>query len=223
MINKGLIISLFLWFSNMMSAQELSSNVQSFISHQEITHKIDRINLENRINRLIQKNKQIEMSNSLKQFHIYFFEMDGSLITVQDYRDGKFLRHLNPIFYSPLQSKRFLPKKEKYLLALSLITDSLGNIVAFVDDDTLNIYPSNNFNAGYKKIAKLFFNEEIDFAFLFISDIKFYICLKGNELFVLDDSENKLKRISWDEFVNKYIINGFPKERTMYLKGRSAG
>ena len=74
MINKGLIISLFLWFSNMMSAQELSSNVQSFISLQEIIYKADRINLENRINRLIQKNKQIEMSNSLKQFHIYFLK-----------------------------------------------------------------------------------------------------------------------------------------------------
>ena len=221
MINKGLIISLFLWFSNMMSAQELSSNVQSFISLQEIIYKADRINLENRINRLIQKNKQIEMSNSLKQFHIYFFEMDGSLITVQDYRDGKFLRHLNPILYSPLQSKRFLRKKEKYLWALSLITDSLGNIVAFADNEIM--YTINNINIGYQRIAKMFFNKEIDFAFLFRSDIKFYICIKETELFVLNDSEENLKRMSWEEFINTYIIYGFPKERTTYVKGRPAG
>lgn len=69
----------------------------------------------------------------------------------------------------------------------------------------------------------MFFNREIDFAFIFWGDPLFYICIKGNDMFVLDASGDKPKRMSWDEFAETYIVNGFPKPRNPFLWGVLAG
>lgn len=225
MICRYFILTLAFLLPNWALSQDRETNVASFLRTHEYqkTHDVRYSNLEKKANRLIRKNAYIGKSKSLRQYRVFIF-VTGSMITTKDYRDGKFLDYLWCQSHSRQRHlNRALQTKREYMSALTLITDSLGNLVADYNGDDLITYPPYNIiHEGRQEIAKMFFNREIDFAFIFWGDPQFYICIKGNDMSVLDASGDKPKRMSWDEFVDTYIVNGFPKSRTPFLTGRLA-
>ena len=221
MICRYFILMLALWLPNWALAQDRSANVESFLKNQDyfVSNDIRYSNLEKKVKSLIRKNAYIGKSKGLRRYHVFVFAT-GSMITTKDYRDGKFLEYLWCEPHWEHYPNRASQAKKAYLSALTLITDSLGNLVADFNGYNLFTYPPYKYNRdpGRPKIAKMFFNGELDFAFIFWSDPYFYICFKGNEMFVIDDSKGKFKRMSWDEFVDTYIVNGFPKPRPLFWR-----
>ena len=90
----------------------------------------------------------------------------------------------------------------------SLITDSLGKDIANYYQGRLSIasHYSDLYNFANKELAKMFFNNEIDFVFTNgnLHWVGKYFCIKDDKLFVLEHkklSDTKMSYYSWNEFL----------------------
>ncbi len=82
----------------------------------------------------------------------------------------------------------------------TLITDSLGNLVA--GGDAHLVYGRTSFDSNDVKLAKMFFDKEIDFAFYLEGTLlSRYIGIKGNNLFAFEATKEGLKIYSWRELI----------------------
>lgn len=166
----------------------------------------DIITLEERISELIKKNPKIGQIQGLKQFHIFglkYTELSKVDTTKANYLNHSFLSQLIPTFYI-IRSTSFYSKERKYLDSSTLITDSLGKLVAIGDPRAIYIF---NFAQGDIELAKRLFNKEYDFIFKLQAPFAgFYeIGIKGNKLTALESGFDGFVQHSWEEFMNDYF------------------
>jgi len=213
-MRRYLILTIIICFGMSSYAQE-NINMLEILNIQQ-----DIVALENRITSSIKiNNPDIANMQGLRQFHILWL---GSFTDKkEDYLDRTFLYKLfcgyyelspkvkqnkrekipflyciNPDLYYQIESKKW----KKYLKTTTLITDSTGNLVA--SGDARLVYGYTNFSQFDKKLAKMFFDKEIDFAFYMGGAYPSFIVIKDNKISVVKETkEEELKIYSWDEFM----------------------
>ncbi len=162
----------------------------------------DIASLEARITSLIKKQPEITDIQRLRQFYILLFSYNNTKVDIkkEDYFDRSFLQQLSPFYYH-IKSKFILGKKKKYLDTSTLITDSIGNLVATADARMVYITHAND--PEYIKLAKMFFNKEIDFVCGLASphSMRYMVGIKNNDLYIFD-LQDDLKIYPWKEFIN---------------------
>jgi len=166
--------------------------------------KQDIVSLENKITDLIKKKPEIANIQGLRQFHIFWL---GSFPNVdvkkENYSDYSFLYQLVYDYYH-LSSNCLFGKKRKYIKATTFITDFAGNLVAKGDARLVTpFYKGSYGELPDMKLAKMFFNNEIDFVFRlgFPHTMRYMVGIKGNNLFAFENTKEGLKIYSWDEFM----------------------
>lgn len=123
-----------------------------------------------------------------------------------NYINYSFLDHLYSAYYE-IKPKFIFGKKERYIDTQTLITDSLGNLVVTADFRLVYNQQSNNSRLHTARIAKMFFDGEIDFAFIlgYPHTIHYTVGIKGNELFVIHNSKKNFQVYSWEEFIENHF------------------
>jgi uncharacterized C2H2 Zn-finger protein len=159
--------------------------------------KQDMVILENRITTLIAKTVEIASIPNLHLFHIFLLDcIDCDTLKRDNYIDKSFLHYVNKGHYHIGRGK----SEKKYLKALTLIVDSVGNVVGSADAFGV----SRGSNSSNEELAQLFFKSEIDFAF-YLSvpfTMKYYIGVKKDKLYALKNSFNGLEvYYIWEEFL----------------------
>lgn len=86
----------------------------------------------------------------------------------------------------------------------TIVTDSIGQLVAYGDARSLFVPVANGFNED-SEIARLFFEKKIDFAFDLFLHPNTYICLCGNNIFVLKSGKDGLVHCSWENFLDEKL------------------
>jgi len=162
--------------------------------------KEDIVLLENRITNLIKKSKIAEMQG-LKQFHVFCLFGGYNINNEEKYKDDSFLNYLKLSDYYVLSNKTKFRKKnkEKYLKTFTYITDSTGNFVA--RGDAISIYVPFILCQEYNDFSKMFYDNEIDFAFC-MGQLGRYFIIKDNEIYVIKFSKEELKIYTLSEYVN---------------------
>lgn len=177
----------------------MCSYAQENINMIEVLHiKQDIVSLENRITDLIKKKPEIANIQGLRQFHIFWLSVEEDSLKKEDYLDHSFLYKLCYGYYH-LGSKSLFNKGKKYIRTTTLITNSVGNLVATGDARLVHISPA--FFQSDVELAKMFFDNEIDFAFYAGGTFSKYIGIKGNNLFALERTKEGLKIYTWEEFM----------------------
>ncbi len=194
----------------------------------------DIINLENRIKNVIKKNHpNLANIQGLQQFHILTLSANSK--NKEDYLNGSFLdqiipdywllsskvkkykslqrsflyRIIGPRFYLNRYSKPPV-KRQKYLVTNTLITDSIGNLIAVGDARLVQVL--YDFNPSYAKLAKMFFNKEIDFAFYLDGSAgRYMVGIKNDRLYAFMTTKTHLNIYIWEEFIeccfNEWVGN----------------
>jgi len=161
------------------------------------------VSLEKRISELIKKNPDIANIHGLRQFHILlmgFSDYNKVEIKKENYLDYSFLSRLHQRYYH-VSSNSLFAKKKKYLSTITLITDSLGNLVATGDARLVHI--ASVFSQNDIESAKMFFNKEMDFILRLETphSMRYMVGIKGNNLYALERTNKGLKIFQWDEFM----------------------
>jgi|GEM_PF-556404 len=218
----------------------LFSYAQENIDMIDILHiEHDIISLENRINSLIKKRPELANIQGIKQYNILSLDtytnkkedyLDYSFLNklVQDYYSilgkgprGKpptrsFLYRVSPYLYFHIKSSKPLFRKErKYLKATTLISDSAGNLIASGDARFITlVHKDSYFELANEKLAKMFFDKEIDFVFDlgFPFSIRYMIGIKEYNLYAFEKTKEGLKIYHWEEFMDccfdKWVFQG---------------
>lgn len=168
------------------------------------------IALEERISKHIKNSEEFSKIQGLKLYHIFWLSVDGSKIKKEEFINYSFLDRLNPRYYYYefdwnyfFSTFRYLFIKNKYLDNSVRITDSLGNLIG---GGGVNYVRSYQYPHDYDiKLAKMFFNNEIDFAFV-LNDFQTYF-IKDSKIYVLKqyktDCENfDLTIIPLEEYID---------------------
>lgn len=187
-MRRYLIITIIVYFGMCSYAQNI--NMVKVLNIEQ-----DIVSLENRITDLIKKKSEIANIQGLRQYHILWL---GSYTNKkEDYLDHSFLHQLGYDYYR-LSSNSLFRKEKKYIKATTLITDSVGSLVATGDARLVHISPA--FFQSDVELAKMFFENEIDFAF-YLHTMSYMVGIKGNNLYGLERTQEGLKIYSWEEFM----------------------
>ena len=180
-------------------------------------HKIDMVEIlgiqsdiaamEERISYLIRHKPELADMKGLRQFHIIdVYPTDNPPViegyfTKNEYLDQSFLYHLSPSYYT-LNSPWIFGKKKRYISALTFITDSTGNLLATGDVFLVHVAPVKG--EDDIKLAKMFFDGEIDFAFYVSQHAgEFITYLKNDSLYAYNTRD--LTIYPWREFIDRYL------------------
>lgn len=158
----------------------------------------DIVSLENRIKDLTKKNPAMANIQGLRQFHVFWLGIDD--IKKKEYENRSFLYRLYHAYYDIGSNFR---KKKKYIRTTTLITDSVGNLVAIGDARLVHVAPV--FGKNDIELAKMFFDKKIDFAFYMgVTYITFdtYCVIKDNKISIIKDTKECLEIYSWEEFID---------------------
>ena len=158
----------------------------------------DVISLENRIANLIIKNSEIANIRGVRQFHIFWLGDVENNLKKEDYLDHSFLYKLGYGYYH-LGTNSLFKKEKKYIRTTTLITDAAGNLVAIGDARLVHISPV--FDSNDVKLAKMFFDKEIDFVFRIGRTFNRYVGIKGSTLCALEATKDGLQTYTWEEFM----------------------
>lgn len=192
--------------------QEREHNIHLFM--QQFTDGVsyfskDVESLRKRTDFLIRKDPVLSSMVGIRQYHIYSLYPCGSYIWRIEYEDASFLFNLVYGYYTIRGNflNRLFSKKMKYMRDRTVITDSLGNLVAYGDARSIFVpqIPLSE-NDDEVEIAKLFFENRIDFVFDLFQYPNTYICIRENNLFVLEAGTNGLEHSSWESFLEKKLI-----------------
>lgn len=169
----------------------MCSYAQENINMIEILNiKQDIVSLENRITDLIQKNSEIANVKGVQQFHIFWLGNVENNLKKEDYLDHSFLYKLDYSHYH-LGANSLFKKGRKYIRTTTLITDSIGNLVA--KGDARLVHVSTVFDPNDAKLAKMFFDKEIDFVFRIGRTFTRYVGIKGSTLYALEATKDGLQ------------------------------
>jgi len=185
------LILIIIMYSGMYSYSQENINMIEILNI-----KKDIVSLEDRITDLIKKNPEIADIQGLKQFHLFWVGVEKDSLKKEDYLDYSFLYKLIPPGYYHFGSNSLL---KKYLRSETLITDSAGNLIARGDARLVHVAPV--FDSNDIKLAKMFFNKEIDFAFYMGGQLRTYVGIKGNTLYMFKTTQDELIQYSWKEFM----------------------
>ncbi len=194
------ILIICFWMPYLISAQVNTKMIETLNIDKDI------VTLEIRITELIKKNPKIGHIQGLKQFHVFcltFADLSKIDTTKEVYLNQTFLSQLIPTFYK-IESTSFYSEESKYLETYTLITDSIGKLVAITDARAIYVF---NFSQGSIELAKKFFDKEYDFIFNLQTPFAgFYkIGIKGNDLIALESTFEGLIQHSWEEFITHYF------------------
>ena len=191
-MRRYLIITIIIYFGMCSYAKENINMIEILNVEQDI------VSLEKRITNLIKKKPEIANIQGLRQYHIFWLGIEKDSLKKEDYLDHSFLHKLYYGYYH-LGSNSLFKKRKEYIRTTILITDSAGNLVARGDARLVHISPV--FDPNDVKLAKMFFDKEIDFAFYMGGTFNKYVGIKGNNLFVLESTQEGLMIYSWEEFM----------------------
>lgn len=193
------LITLFMLVSICSFGQGMQGNIlflrQSFDNYVETYRLKDVERLKKRTSSLIKKNPYLSSLKGLRQYHIFELYPCGTFYGKKDYEEATFLMDLQYGYY---RVKGFFGKK-KYMRDRTIITDSIGNLVAY-GDATLLFIPAKPWLALDSEIARLFFSGEIDMAFYTLQYPGRYVCLKDDHLYVLEKVAGKFEFRDWKSF-----------------------
>lgn len=165
-------------------------NLSLELSDNYISEKIE---LENRINYLIYKDKSLSKLRGFKQFHIIYLKPD-SLLIKEDFKDNLFVFNLNYDSYIVNKKTFFKNKENKYLKTRTFIYEDLNNEL---------IAEGNAFGiarvAKTSNLFKYFIKEKVEMVFN-IGVENVYICVKDNDVFVIKDINDEIRKYSVKEF-----------------------
>jgi hypothetical protein len=191
------LVILFFWMPLIISAQENINMIETLNISQDI------VTLENRITQLIKNNPKISHIQGLRQYHVFWLKFaDKSKIdtTKEMYLNKTFLLQLIPTYYKIGSN---FSKEKEYLSTFTLITDSLGNLVAVGDAISLSVTP--RFLGSSIELAKMFFDKKIYFVFNLETPFvgSYNVGIKENYLFALD--VGGLSLYPWEDFIAHYF------------------
>lgn len=197
------LIILFMFVSICSFGQGMKGHIllfrQSFVNSNITNRFKDVEHLKKRTSSLIKKNPYLSSLKGLRQYHIFELYPCGSFYGNKDYEDAAFLLDLRYGYYDV---KVFFRKK-KYMRDRTIITDSIGNIVAYGCARFLFVPNKPKKEDPHdldSEIARLFFSGEIDMAFYTLQYPNRYICLKDEHLYVLESVAGNLKFREWRSF-----------------------
>lgn len=174
--------------------EELKQNSLKYL-HQTLRFKYrsEIESLENRITRIVRKNKNIPNISGLKRFHIFYFSPD-TLLGRKDFEDNLFVYKFYPNYYN-VTTKSFLKNKEnKYLKTRTFIYEDINN-EQIAEGNALGIArvtkTSNLFKYFIKEKVEMVFNIGVE---------NVYICVKDNDVFVIKDINDEIRKYSVKEF-----------------------
>lgn len=149
--------------------------------------------LEKNIARLIKKRPEIAKYKILKQFHI--FMLKSKTYKIQDFFDYSFLNKLD-YDYSKIKS-------QKIIRTITLITDSIGNLLAYADDQMVYPYGRGSLYLSEKELTKMLFYKELSFVFYLASpySMNYMIGLRDNKLCAINMTSNGLQIYDWETFL----------------------
>ena len=190
---KYFILIIFMYSVTSLYAQENINMIEILNIEQDI------IFLEKRIMSLIKKNSVIANIQGFKQFHIIWLGSDTN--RKEDFFDCSFFGKLFLADHYQIKSGFLFWKKQEYIKATTIITDSVGNLIAKGDVRLVHVAPV--FGKQDIRLAKMFFDKEIDFVFLlgFPFLMRYMVGIKDNTLYALEGTKEGLKVYSWDEFM----------------------
>jgi hypothetical protein len=188
MYKKLIIIAITIYLGMFSYAQNNINMINILKIEQDI------VSLENRITDLIKKNPKIANIQGLRQYHILWL---GSTNKKEDFLSYSFLHQLYQGYFH-LNSNTLLKKRQKYIKTTTLITDSIGNLVAKGDARLVHVAPV--FDENDIELAKMFFDKEIDFAF-YLHTMRYMITVKDNNLYALEDTKEDLIIYTWEKFI----------------------
>lgn len=204
------VMLMFYWALPILS-QTKADNIQSFVRKWSDPYlygsRLRKLN--NRTDYLIKRHPTLSKIEKLHQFHVicfYYGTYMGELPCKQEFSDCSFLDRLCYDFYHISQKnflKRVFCKDEEYIKDLALITDSVGNLLAIGDARTLFSDVSTEAYDHDRLIARKMYDKEVDFAFS-ICHPSGYLCIKGEELFVLEEMDGGLKHYAWEEYFDRW-------------------
>lgn len=202
-----LLISLIFSVQQEGQAQNINQKVIDFVRTNK-EYMATNIQIEDWIiKREAKKNSELKDYKDIRIFHIFDMGHPGFFFIDKDYIDYSFLKHLNSGCHF-LKSRKLFSTKKWLVGVKSLITDSLGNYIANYYQGCLSIasHYTDLYNFANRELAKMFFNNEIDFVFT-NGNLHWsgkYFCIKDNKLFVLEHkklSDTKMSYYSWNEFL----------------------
>ena len=207
MKNRISIAFLFLLTAAWVQAQNNNQNIIDFVIANKKYMATNLQTAEWIIKKEAKKNQELKDYRNIRIFHILDMGHSGYFFIDKDYLDYSFLNRL----YSGchfLKSRKLFSTKKWLTGVESLITDSLGNYIANYYQGCLSIasHYSDLYNFANKELAKMFFNNEIDFVFT-NGNLHWagkYFCIKDDKLFVLEHkklSDTKMSYYSWNEFL----------------------
>ncbi len=167
----------------------------SFTSPIVPTRLRDIENQKKRVNNLIRKNPKLSSIKGLRQYHILEMYPCGRFYEKKDIESATFLQDLEYGYYSI--------GKKKYMRDITIITDSIGNIVAHGNANILFVptkWTDEACGALYSEIAKLLFKGDVEMAFYTIQYPNRIVCLHGEDLYVLESTVGNLNFWEWKSF-----------------------
>lgn len=149
--------------------------------------------LEKKIARLIKKRPEIAKYKTLRQFHI--FMLKSNTYKIQDFFDYSFLNKLD-YDYSKIKS-------QKIIHTITLITDSIGNLLAYAYDQMVYPYGMGSLYLSEKELTKMLFTKELSFVFYLASpySMNYMIGLRDNKLCAIKMTSNGLQIYDWETFL----------------------
>jgi hypothetical protein len=216
-MNKIKIILLSIIFVLFFVPNVYSDNYQVDMFDKLQIKKEDVNNLNERIFNLIKKDDSLSKIQGLKLFHIFNLESKNK-IKKNEFIDYSFLDKLRLSYYTILYRETNIPIikylfkiKQKYFIdaAETLIVDSTGTLVGTVSKYWNYIYRNTDSSRpSFPKpmLAKMFFNNEINFAFHIYGDIMRNYFIKKNRVYTFkrymtDCEELEYEVVPLEEFM----------------------
>ena len=149
--------------------------------------------LENRITRLVRKNKYIPNIMGLKQFHIFYFSPD-TLLGRKDFEDNLFVYKFYPNYYNVTTKSFFKNKENKYFQTRTFVYEDMNN-EQIAEGNALGIARVTKTS----NLLKYFIKEKVEMVFN-IGVKNVYICVKDSDVFVIKDINDEIRKYSVKEF-----------------------
>lgn len=161
--------------------------------------KEDVTKLDNRIKKQIKKVPCIAEAKDFQIFYIFYLNYNGKF-EKEDFLSHSFLKNLEPSY---VERKHFF-RKDKYLQVHAFISDSIGNLIAQSDGRIL--HSACKYNTSYSlseiELQKILYNKEYDLFFnIGFTTGDTYFRVRGNEVYVVEDTNNGLEVYSLEEFI----------------------
>lgn len=152
--------------------------------------------LDERIEELRRNGLQEE---NLQTLHIYIMQVTNQLLSVKDFKEGKFFYFMEPCFYRIKNSG----KEIDYLTTMSLLIREDGEIVSLAD--ARQLYPYMRPSEVDSYLAGQFIQGKLDCAFI-LSNYSFdVVCVYQQEMSVVSGSGDEVKIEKWEEYVSREL------------------